>query len=198
MLRDHVNNHELLFLQVAEGDEIAFRGLFNIYIQRLSAFVFKLTKSDSTTTELVQDIFVKLWVNRSKLRDVENHQAYLFSIASNCTMDHLRKVAANARMKTRLWQQMAVSENNTEESLIAKESEELINAAVVQLSPQKQKIFTLSRNEGLNHEQIAHHLQLSKSTVKNHIVETLRHIRSYLHRHSETLILLGTTAALFI
>lgn len=198
MLRDHVNNHELLFLQVAEGDEIAFRGLFNIYIQRLSAFVFKLTKSDSTTTELVQDIFVKLWVNRSKLRDVENHQAYLFSIASNCTMDHLRKVAANARMKTRLWQQMAVSENNTDESLIAKESEELINAAVVQLSPQKQKIFTLSRNEGLNHEQIAHHLQLSKSTVKNHIVETLRHIRSYLHRHSETLILLGTIAALFI
>lgn len=198
MLRDHVHNHELLFLQVAEGDENAFRELFNIYIQRLSAFVFKLTKSDSTTTELVQDIFVKLWVNRGKLRDVENHQAYLFSIASNCTMDHLRKVAANARMKTRLWQQMAVSENNTEDSLTAKESEQLINAAVVQLSAQKQKIFTLSRNEGLNHEQIAHHLQLSKSTVKNHIVETLRHIRSYLHRHSETLVLLGTTAALFI
>ncbi len=71
----------------------------------------------------------------------------------------------------------------------AKESQELIHQALVQLSAQKQKIFQLSRYKGLNHEQIADHLSLSKSTVKNHIVETLRYIKTYLHQHSETLVI---------
>jgi RNA polymerase sigma-70 factor (ECF subfamily) len=52
---------------------------------------------------------------------------------------------------------------------------------MLQLSPQKQKIFRLSRYEGLNHEEIATELRLSKSTVKNHLVDTLRHIKDYMN-----------------
>lgn len=186
MHRANAYNETDLFKLIAAGDELAFRQVFDAYHSRLAVFIFRLTKSESVAAELVQDIFVKLWVNRGKLGNVSHPQAYIFTMASNRTMDHLRKMSTESKFRADAWKQIAFSHNNTDENIMARESQQLIDRAVVQLSPQKQKIFRLSRYEGLNHEEIAMHLQLSKSTVKNHLVETLRHIRSFIHHHSET------------
>lgn len=188
MLHTDFSSEQQLFRRVSEGDRNAFRLVFDLYNGRLTTFIYRLTKSETIAAELVQDIFVKLWVRRSQLADLNNAQAYLFTMASNRTIDHLRKVSAESRMLDELWARVEHLNEATEETYNAKECNDLINKAVVQLSPQKQKIFRLSRYEGLKHEEIADYLNLSKSTVKNHLVETLRHIRSYLH-HSETLLL---------
>jgi RNA polymerase sigma-70 factor (ECF subfamily) len=180
MLHTDFTSEQELIRQVSEGNRNAFRKLFDRYNCRLATFIYKLTKSETTAAELVQDIFVKLWVNRSELAEVKNVQAYLFTTASNRTIDHLRKVAAETRMLAQLWNRIAKFQESSEEAYNAKEYNDLINQAVVQLSPQKQKIFRLSRYEGLNHDEIATQLQLSKSTVKNHLVDTLRHIKTYI------------------
>lgn len=177
---DFSTEHDL-FRQVSEGSRSAFRVLFEMYNGRLATFIYKLTKSETVAAELVQDIFVKLWVNRSELSDVRNVQAYLFTMASNRTIDHLRKVAAESRMLNNLWNRIARFQESVEEEYNAKECSDLVNQAIVQLSPQKQRIFKLSRYEGLNHEEIASQLRLSKSTVKNHLVESLRHIKNYMN-----------------
>jgi RNA polymerase sigma-70 factor (family 1) len=190
MLATDFEGEQHLFRRVSEGDRDAFRLVFDLYSARLTTFIFKLTKSETVAAELVQDIFVNLWIRRSHLADINNEQAYLFMMASNRTIDHLRKVSAESRMLVHLWERVTKLGEATEEAYNAKECNNLINKAVVQLSLQKQKIFRLSRYEGLKHEEIANYLGLSKSTVKNHLVETLRHIRAYLHQHSETLLLL--------
>lgn len=189
MPETNLYDEKLLFRQVAHGDELAFRKVFYLYKEKLSLFISRMVKSDAATTELVQEIFVKLWVNREKLAKVDHPGAYIFMMANNRAVDHLRKIASEARMMDEVWQRISQVQHSTEERLQAKESQELINRAVVQLSPQKQKIFSLSRYEGLNHEEIASELRLSKSTVKNHLVETLRHIRTYLLRNSGSLLI---------
>jgi len=191
MQRADVHNESDLFRMIAEGDQSAFREIFDIYNSRLAVFIFKLTKSEATAAELVQDIFVKLWLNRSKLSSVTQPQAYIFTMAANRTMDYLRKMTFESKFRANVRRQLSLYQNSTEDDIFARESQQLIDQAVVQLSSQKQKIFRLSRYEGLNHDEIASHLQLSKSTVKNHLVETLRHIRSYLHHHSETITITG-------
>jgi RNA polymerase sigma-70 factor (ECF subfamily) len=191
MVHSNADNEQLLFRRIAAGDECAFRQVFELYNGKLFTFILRLTKSKFTSAELIQDIFVKLWINRSRLARVGNPHAYIFAMASNRTMDHLRRVSAEAKILARMWQRISIEQQNSvEENFNAKESQGLIDKAVIQLSPQKQKIFRLSRYEGLNHQQIAFHLRVSKSTVKNHLVETLRHIRSYLHHHSETLLII--------
>ena len=190
MLHTEFASEQQLFRRVSEGDRNAFRLVFDLYNGRLTTFIYRLTKSETIAAELVQDIFVKLWVRRSQLADLTNAQAYLFTMASNRTIDHLRKVSAESKMLDELWARVKHFNEATEEAYNAKECNDLINKAIVQLSPQKQKIFKLSRYEGLKHEEIADYLSLSKSTVKNHLVETLRHIRTYLHHHSETLLLI--------
>ena len=180
MLHTDFSSEQDLFRQISEGNRNAFRELFDLYNRRLITFIYRLTKSETIAAELVQDIFVKLWVRHAELAEVNNVQAYLFTMASNRTIDHLRKVSAESRMIANLWARIAKFQESTEEAINAKECNDLINQAVVQLSPQKQKIFRLSRYEGLNHEEIASQLRLSRSTVKNHLVDTLRHIKTYI------------------
>lgn len=169
-----------LLKQVSKGDEKAFRALYDAYFNHLSAFVFKMCKSPAATEEIVQDIFVKLWINRHALPQFDSPEAYIFSIARNRTIDYLRRLARDTDLMNVLSGEILTDNNDIEEQLNAKDLRRLIEEALGHLSAQKQTIFRLSKDEGLDHDQIAAIMQLSKSTVKNHLSETLRHIREHL------------------
>jgi RNA polymerase sigma-70 factor (ECF subfamily) len=179
-----------LVKRLSSGDEEAFRVLFEWYTPKLLAFVSGMTKSQMQAEELVQDTFLKIWTNRSSLVDVDDFGGYLFIIAHNKVMDHFRRMTTETKVKNAVWKNISESQNSTQELLDASESRRLVTAAIEQLSTQKQTIFQLSRYEGLTHEEIAKKLGLSKSTVKNHLVETLRHIKDFLHRNTDAAILL--------
>lgn len=173
-----------LLQQVASGDPIAFRQLFDLYKLRLYSFVLQMTHSQVDAEEIVQDVFTKLWEGRANLTGVEYPGKYIYTIARNTTLNHLTKLARDRRLLQQLWVNISQHENPTEELLQAQECGQLISKAISQLSPQRQTIFTLSREQGLSHEEIASRLGLSKSRVKNIIVEILKHVRDYLAHYS--------------
>lgn len=188
---------KLLVKEVAKGNEKAFRTLYDAYFNQLSAYIFKLCKSAATTEELVQEIFVKIWINRAVLVDVEVLNAYIFIMARNKTIDHLRRLAKETQLISVLSAQTQ-EYNNIEDQLNAAALQLLIEEALQLLSEQKKKIFHLSKNEGLSHDEIAEIMQLSKSTVKNHLSETLKHIKNHIGQqpHAEALLLLWTFISL--
>ena len=172
-----------LFYQIAQGKEEAFEKFFDLYKERLLSYLIKITKSQSVAEELVQEVFLKLWTGRDSLRAVERPEHYIMVMARHKAIDYLRKASLNARLREDLWRRIKTGCNDTEEQLYARESRELVHEAVFQLSPRKQEIFRLSRQEGLSHEQIANQLKISKNTVKNHLVESLRFVKNYLWHH---------------
>lgn len=171
-----------LLRQLSKGDEKAFRALYDAYFDHLSAFVFKICKSTEATEEIVQDVFVKLWINRQNFSHIDSPEAYIFSMARNRTIDHLHRLAKDTGLISVLTGQLSSMGNEIEEKLNAKELGLLIREALGQLSIQKRTIFQLSKEQGLSHDEIAEVMHLSKSTVKNHLSETLRHIREHLSR----------------
>ena len=171
-----------LLKEIAKGNERAFRTLYDAYFPQLSAFTFKLCKSGPATEEIVQDVFVKLWVNRQSLPQLESPEAYMFSMARNRTIDHLRRLIRETDLMEVLASELSSGSNDIEERLDARELHRLIEEALFQLSDQKKIIFRLSKDKGLSHDQIAEIMKLSKSTVKNHLSETLRHIREHLRQ----------------
>jgi len=181
---EHLYTDRELLQQVAEGNKQAFRLLFDLYRVRLFSFVLQLTSSRVDAEEIVQDVFTKLWESRSSLTDIEYPGKYIYTIARNKTFNHLTKIARDRQLMQQLLANLSQSDNPVEEILQAQESQRLIEEAVKRLSDQRQTIFRLSREQGLNHEQIAAHLGLSKSRVKNMLVEILKHIRDYLARYS--------------
>jgi RNA polymerase sigma-70 factor (ECF subfamily) len=181
-----------LLKQLSKGDERAFRAIYDAYFDHLSAFVFKMCKSAEATEEIVQDIFLKLWINRQSLTEIGTPEAYIFSMARNRAIDHLRRLAKDTDLMSVLAEELLSGGNEIEDRLNAKDLRRLIEDALAPLSVQKKMIFHLSKEEGLSHDQIAEVMHLSKSTVKNHLSETLRHIREHLSQqpNSEATLLL--------
>ena len=180
------NNHNEfeLLRQVAAGKELAFRALFDLYRIRLYSFVFQFTHSNADTEEIVQETFLKLWENRQGLTEVRHPRNYIYTIARNLTLNYLDKVARNEQLVKQVWANMRTTQNNVEEMLAAKEDKAVINEALSYLSEQKQQVFRMSREQGMNHEEIAQQLGLSRSRVKNILVEVLKYLRNYIEPQS--------------
>jgi RNA polymerase sigma-70 factor (family 1) len=160
--------------------EDEFKCLFDTYKNRLYGYVLAIAHSGYAAEEITQEIFLKLWLCRDMLGQVENMEAYLYTIARHKTLNHLRKAAYDDRLMKELQTAMQPETNNVEEYSLKVEYEHIVQEAVALLSPQRRLVYQLSRNQGLNHEEIAGHLQLSRNTVKNHLVEALRFIRNHL------------------
>lgn len=181
---DNTYTDRELLQQVANGDISAFRQLFDGYKLRLFSFVLHMTHSRVDAEEIVQDVFAKLWESRIQLTAVEYPGKYIYTIARNKTLNHLTRLARDRRLLQQVWANVSQSDNPTEDILQAQESQRLINEAISRLSLQQQTIFQLSRDQGLTHDEIASRLGLSKSRVKNVLVEALKQIREYLERYA--------------
>ena len=177
------------------GDEFndeAFKRLFDSYKNRLYGYVLAITHSHYTAEEITQEIFIKLWLCRDILYQVDNLDGYIFTIARNKTLNHLRKAAYDVRLLKELQERVSPTDitNNVEERALVNEYDQLLQGALAHLSPQRRLVYQLSRQRGLNHEEIAHQLQVSRNTVKNHMVEALRFIRHYFVEHGSVLVVL--------
>lgn len=191
MLVRKLHSEKELFSSISGGDEQAFQLLFGMYKSRLHDFAFRILKSHEAADELVQETFLKIWACRETLVSIEQPEHYLFTVIRNKAIDQLRKIAQDRTLRQNMWKRISQPQNPTEEYLFEKESSQLVQEAFAKLSPQKQEVFRLSRYEGLNHEQIADQLHISKNTVKNHLVSSLRFIREHISRHSEAMMICG-------
>ncbi len=172
--------HELLKL-VAAGDEKSFRILFEKYRSRFYAVALKMTASDVIAEEMVQDIFIKIWQKREELANIDNAEAYFFTTLYRQVYKHYKKLALDRKL-LKLISESASFHNITEETLLLRESERLINEAVAKLPLQQQKVFRLSRQDGFSREQIAEQLHISPHTVRNHLADATKFIRTYLNK----------------
>ena len=84
-------DEKTLLSQVAEGDEKAFRILFDRYWDNIYGVAFAFTKSSQIAEEMVQDIFLKIWTKKHLLNSIQKFDAYLFRVAKNHIYNELRK-----------------------------------------------------------------------------------------------------------
>ncbi len=76
-----------LLSQLKQGDEQAFAKIYNLYSSRLFGNIFRMVKSESTTEEILQDTFLKIWYNRSSINLDKSFRSYLIRIAENKVYD---------------------------------------------------------------------------------------------------------------
>jgi RNA polymerase sigma-70 factor (ECF subfamily) len=160
--------------------EEMFTSLFETYKDRLFSYVLSVTHSRYIAEEITQEIFLKVWLCRRELPRVENPESYLVTVARNKTLNHLRKAHYDNKLIGELKSRMKPFTNNVDEQVSLTESDRLLQEAITMLSPQRQLVYRLSRNQGLDHQEIARQMRLSRNTVKNHLVQALRFIRAYL------------------
>jgi RNA polymerase sigma-70 factor (family 1) len=191
MSAEKIYNEHLLLKQIAERDENAFKFLFDLYKDRLFLYINGIIKSKEVAEEIVMDVFLKIWLGKEIVNQIENFDAFLFRVAYNKSIDFLRSAARDPKLRDLVWNEIQVAGGmNADQQVITREYEKKLREAIGQLSPQRRLVYQMSREKGFSHLDIARQLQLSKHTVSNHIVESQRFIRSYLTRHMDIAVLL--------
>ncbi|HTE28709.1 RNA polymerase sigma-70 factor [Flavitalea sp.] len=175
---------EELFQFIAGGSEHAFHAFFSRYNTKLFYFILYIVRLETDAEELTQDVFVKLWANRSRLADITNPGNYLFVIARNSALDQLDKQSTQKRLKIAVATNDLLS-NITEDEVLYRDSKKLIALAVEQLPGMQKSVYQLSKNAGLSRYEIAERLNISPNTVKNHLGTAIKSIRQYLERHGQ-------------
>ncbi len=182
-----IHTEKILLQKIADGDQFAFRALYDRYHQLLGSYIYRLTRSLNETEEIVQDVFLKLWMTRETLGSVVNMKAYLFIISKNHAMNAVAK-RMREKARTEKW-----AEEERKNSNGSNEDQEvmysLIDEAIFRLPLQQKKVFILSRHERLTYVEIAEKLSISRETVKSYLQIATASITKYIHQHLEILFL---------
>ena len=179
-----------LLTRVAAGDESAFKILFDLYKERFYAVALKMTRSDEVAEDIVQDVFMNIWNKRAgNLVNIENPSSYFFTAVYRRVYHHYRKIALEKKLLS-IAPPANEWVNTTEEMVLAHESSELISAAIDKLPPKQQLVYKLCKQEGRSREDVAHQLHISPNTVKNHLADALKFIRTSFRNSSYSFLLL--------
>jgi len=173
-----ISNTELV-KSLKKGDMAAFDAIYNQYCHKLHKFVFMYLKQDEDAEEIVQDVFIKIWESRDKIDIYASFESFLFTIAYNATMSLLRKRVSESRSREFL-KSLQTTEPAVEviDEMQFKELDQKVRHLLYQLTPRQKEIYLLSREEGMSHEEIARKLNISESTVNNHLVTALKYLKS--------------------
>ncbi len=179
---DHEHITPGLLIRLKNGDLLAFDELYRLYSHKLFSFVFRILKNEADSEDIVQEVFIKIWEYRDKLSDYRFLNSFIFTVAYNNSISHLRKRISSEKYIQYL---RNLTRSETRDDFITEiELAELNNKVEKLISslPGRQKqIFLLHREKGLTYPEISEKLEISKNTVENHMVKALRFLRRHLN-----------------
>lgn len=156
------------------GSHKAFEEIFTTYYDQTKFFIFGYIKSEVDAEELTQDIFVNLWINRHTIDLSKSFSSYVHTIARNTALNFLKHKFIKESHETA---DISMDTYSSEDELIAKETQLLIEMAVEKMPEQRKLVYQLSRNEGLKNEEIAVRLNTTKRNVESQLSLALKDLR---------------------
>jgi RNA polymerase sigma-70 factor, ECF subfamily len=180
-----------LAIRIKLGDEQAFELFFRKYNIRLCAFANKFLNDPEEAQEVVQDMFVKIWIAREDIDPGNSLKSYVFKTVQNLSINKLRRKKVESKYIEIL--QLVYVDNHEfspQESLQGMELEAHIIRSIKKLPGECRKIFELSRSEGLKYKEIAETLNISVKTVEAQMSKALRSLRLELADYFTLLIII--------
>ncbi len=160
------------------GDMRAFDNIYFVYNTKLSKFVYSLVKTGADVEEIVQDVFVKIWENREKLKTFTSFESYLFAIAYNTTVSLLRKRLKESQYIEYVKSvQIEIDDSGTSESYDWEEIDKKLNLLIEKMPARQKEVFKMKHIEGFSYKEIAGNLGLSVNTIENHIVKAHKYLK---------------------
>jgi len=173
-----------LMSEIKAGSMRAFDQLYYRYCKRLLSFSISIVKSREEAENIVQEVFLALWVNRSQISNDASVKYYIFTIAYNTAISALRKKARDEKFLEQLKDLQELTSEpedmQTEYTDLKGKLSEIIN----ELPARQREIFILHKVDGLKYQEIASKLNISVNTIENHMSRALKTIRSKLGKNS--------------
>lgn len=175
------------------GDDSVYKEIFSYYYPKLFPACLKSIKQREDSEEMVMNIFLNIWQHRKKLVLVEEFERYIFTILRNQVADYHRKnILATEDIETVPLEQLGSIDHP---ELSFKELQRIYQEAIDRLPEKRRDVFLMSREQGMSHQQIADHNDISVNTVNNHIKSAMKIIRNDMGDYAEALPLIMLIAS---
>ena len=163
------NQDNRIIDQLREGSKDAFHFLYDTYGPKIYAFAFSYLKNSADAEELLQEVFLKLWEIRSSIDNSKNIKSFLFKICINLIYDFIRRKNIEKAYMDYSGYESEKCCDNTWHDVIYNEMLSNLHQLVSGMPQQRQRIFRMSKEDGLSNEEIALQLNLSRRTVENQL-----------------------------
>ena len=163
------------------GSYKAFTQIYDEYADSIFSFALRQLRNRNAARDVVQDTFMKLWINRNMIDCSRNLKSFIFSIARYRIIDTLRRQMREPKFEEYI-EHCAEDPTDVspEDIIMYEEFLSLVSMAKEKLTPRERQIYELSRDFLLSNSQIAEKLGISEQTVKNHLSAALHILREAL------------------
>jgi RNA polymerase sigma-70 factor (family 1) len=168
-----LKNESELLQAMSAGNADAFSRLYKHYASLVYRFIYKYLKSEELTDDLTQEIFIKIWENRSNLSEVQAFKSYLFTLSRNHAINFLRRASVDVTAKGVILHSYQ-PQDSIEDNLQTKQYLEYLNSVLATLSPQSREVFRLCRQEYKSYDEAAEILGITRHAIKKHMVKSMK------------------------
>ena len=163
----------------------AFTELYMRYKDQLRYSCKKYLKNEILTEDIVQDIFSQIWETRDSLNITSSFSGYLYTSAKNRIINMYRQYDAHSRFAEYILGNVNELTNETEDSIIENDYEDLLKGLIECLPPMQKTVFQLNRIEGLTYREISEKLQISVENVRKHASLAVKKMKNHLSKHKD-------------
>ncbi|MES2829173.1 MAG: RNA polymerase sigma-70 factor [Bacteroidota bacterium] len=189
VIKPILNEQELL-AKIAMNDQRAFKVIYEQYRKLVYSSALKLLRDESQAEEIVQEVFMKLWIMGEELTKVRHLESYLTTIVRNRSLNVLRRIALAAKADRGLVLTWEEEHNETEERIMLNDCHRILEEGIQQLSPKQKEVYQLCYGQGMKYQQVADLLGISALTVKTHMQLALRSLRKHVQANGNFAIFL--------
>lgn len=168
---------DALVREFIAGDVKAFAALHDRYIVPMLAFVSKLVKDIYRAEDIVQNVFIKLWLSRARIDSTFSLRAWLFTCAKNESLDFLKSKWNKSRVGLEQIQDLLEEKQNPEEKYISQDALRKVSEIIAGIPDKRSRVIQMSKIEELSNDEIASILGISKRTVEKHLQLGVKEIR---------------------
>jgi len=186
MSASYKDNVELI-KHLQKGDENAYVYLVKTYHRPLFVYALSLSNDHDMAEDIVQDVFLKTWEFRSRLKTERNIKSFLYKITYNEFVNLYRKHQIVSELERTYTEALneAVDDSNAE---LLKQKIALLTEGINNLPAKCKEVFLLSKNEGLTNIEISEYLNISSKTVEGHLTKAYSFLREQIEQKLKTIL----------
>lgn len=184
-----LHDNVTLIEHLKKGEEKAYLFLLDKYHRRLHAYALTLIGDYAMAQDIVQNVFLNTWHFRKKLNTKFSIQSFLYKSVYNEFVNNYQKNQSMMLLQRKYLESLNEILENTNEAALNRMIA-LVNEEIQNLPPKCQKVFTLSKKEGLTNNEISEYLNVSIKTVEAQITKAFSILRNKLGNKFETILFL--------
>lgn len=182
------NKDTFILESLKNGDERAYKILYDKYYTDLIVYCYNLTKDKDRAEDVVQQTLVKIWIKKDTLQIKSSLKNYLYRSVYNTFLKEYRKIKKEELALSELKNTVLMDFVEKDESFL-EERMKLLESAIDQLPKKNREVFLLSKKSGYKHKEIAFQLEISEKAVEKHVSRATQSIKKWLKEKKDNLLL---------